>query len=134
MTIGERVKKRREELGLTQQELSNKMGYSNKSAISRIETCGNKISIKRVSSLADALNCTTAYLMGWEDIVFDDVSDNSKKYNDYLIKLKDNNGNEELLEMEVKIHEIMSDEMYRSKLQNEINFLYENLKRNKGEN
>lgn len=75
MTIGDRVKARREELNMTQQELSNKMGYSNKSAISRIETSGNKISIKRVSALADALDCSSSYLMGWADINGNDIND-----------------------------------------------------------
>lgn len=37
MTFGERVKARRIELGWTQEELAEKMGYKSKSSINKIE-------------------------------------------------------------------------------------------------
>lgn len=37
MEFGERIRKRREELGLTQEEVARLAGYSGKTAISRIE-------------------------------------------------------------------------------------------------
>ena len=37
MTIGDRIRLRRVELGMTQQELAEKIGYKGKTAISKIE-------------------------------------------------------------------------------------------------
>ena len=69
-TVGERIKKRREDLGLSQMQLAIKMGYNNRSAISRAETSGDDIGANRVKKFAEALNCTPAYLMGWKDVDF----------------------------------------------------------------
>lgn len=66
MTIGERIKNRREELGLTQDELAKKCGYKSRSSINKIEL-SRELPLKKVSLMADALNTTPGYLMGWED-------------------------------------------------------------------
>ena len=78
MKIGTRVKNRRLELDMTQDELAQRLGYSDKSSISRIEK-SSKLTLNRVQLLADALNVSPSYLMGWEDeINVDmDMSNNS---------------------------------------------------------
>lgn len=65
-TIGQRIKKRRLELGLTQEELAEKMGFKSKSAINKIELGINDITQSKVVKFSKVLNTTTAYLMGWE--------------------------------------------------------------------
>ena len=65
--IGERINARRKELGMTQEELSKKLGYKNKSTISQIENGVNDIMQSKVASLAEALNTTVAYLVGLEE-------------------------------------------------------------------
>jgi len=67
MTVGERVKYRRIELHMSQEELANKANYCGKSAVSRLENSGNDISMKQVKRLSEALDCSMAYLMGWEN-------------------------------------------------------------------
>ena len=67
MTVGERIQQRREELGLSQTQLAYRMGYSNRSAISRAETSGDESGANRVVKFAEALKCSPAYLMGWEE-------------------------------------------------------------------
>lgn len=37
MTIGDRIRKRREELGLTQEELAKKLGYASRSSVNKVE-------------------------------------------------------------------------------------------------
>ena len=64
--IGERIKARREELGMTQEELAAKVGYKHKTSISRIEKNKSDISTSDVFEFADALETTVQYLMGWE--------------------------------------------------------------------
>ncbi len=66
MTIGERIRKRREELGLSQEELAVKMGYSGKSTVCKAETCGDNVTTSKVRRFADALGCSYWHLMGSE--------------------------------------------------------------------
>ena len=55
------------ELGLTVEELANKMGYKDKSSISKIENGKADIPTSKVIAFARALETTTAYLLGVED-------------------------------------------------------------------
>ena len=63
--IGHRIKERREELKMTQQELADKLGYKNKSSIAKIETGTNDIVQSKVVEFAKVLDTTVADLMGW---------------------------------------------------------------------
>ncbi len=65
--IGLRIKEKREALGITQEELAQKLGYKNKSSIAKIETGTNDIVQSKVVEFATVLNTTVAYLMGWEE-------------------------------------------------------------------
>lgn len=67
MTIYNRIKKRREELGMSQQELANIMGYKSRSAINKIESGLRNINQNRLIDFANALQTTPAYLMGWDE-------------------------------------------------------------------
>ena len=66
MNIGQRIKTLRENNQLTQEALGKAIGV-NKATVNRYET--GVIDIKRTIAikLAEALNTTPAYLMGWED-------------------------------------------------------------------
>ena len=66
-TLGQRIRNRRLELDLTQDELARKMGYKNKSTIGKIEADVNDITSSKVVEFAHALDTTVAYLMGWEE-------------------------------------------------------------------
>ena len=66
MTIGERIKSRREELNMTQTELASKVGYTSKSTIARIESGSNQLKQKMIIRFANALDTTPAYLIGWD--------------------------------------------------------------------
>lgn len=75
--IGKRIKKRREELGITQGELASRLGYKNKTTIAKIENGTNDIVQSKVKEFANALDTTPAYLMGWEqplDYIIDQES------------------------------------------------------------
>ena len=63
--IGRRIKERREELKMTQQELADRLGYRNKSSIAKIETGTNDIVKSKVVEFAKVLDTTVADLMGW---------------------------------------------------------------------
>ena len=95
MNIGMRIRKRREELGLTQEELAKKLGYANRSSVNKVET-SREISMKKINAYADALETTVADLMGWNketefviEIANTDValSNMDKRLKEYALKL-----------------------------------------------
>lgn len=67
MDMAERIKERRISMGFTQEELGEKLGLQ-KSAIAKYEN-GRVENIKRsvIANMAKVLECSPAYLMGWED-------------------------------------------------------------------
>lgn len=67
MEIGERIKKRREELGMSQEELAKKVGYTSRSSIAKLETNANGMTQSKIVKFANALETTPSFLMGWED-------------------------------------------------------------------
>lgn len=66
MTVGERIKQRRLELGYTQDELAQLCGYKSRSSINKIEL-ERDMPLRKVEKIAAILDCTPAYLMGWEE-------------------------------------------------------------------
>lgn len=65
-TIGDRIRTRRTQMGLTQAELADKLGYTSKSAIAKIETGVNQLTQEQIMPFANALNTTPSYIMGWD--------------------------------------------------------------------
>ena len=64
--IKKRMKTRREELNMSYQTLSEKVGIS-KSTLQRYETGYIKnMPVDKLEEIADALSVSPAYLMGWE--------------------------------------------------------------------
>jgi transcriptional regulator with XRE-family HTH domain len=66
MTVGERIKNKRIELNMTQDELAKKVGYKSRSSIQKIEAARD-LPLKKISLMALALDCSPGYLMGWEE-------------------------------------------------------------------
>lgn len=65
--IGQRIKQRRIELGMTQEELAHKMGYASKTTINKIENGINDVTQSKIIAFSKALETSVAYLMGWDD-------------------------------------------------------------------
>lgn len=61
------IKQRRLELGLTQQELAEAMGYADKSMIAKIEKGSVDLPLSKVKEFAAVLHTTPSLLLGWED-------------------------------------------------------------------
>lgn len=86
--IMERMKNRREELNMSYQTLSEKVGIS-KSTLQRYETGFIKnMPVDKLEDIAKALNVSPAYLMGWDEP-------------DILVRL--DNGEEVLIEVYRKL-------------------------------
>ena len=66
MTIGERIKQRRLELGLTQTELANRLGNKSRVSVCTVEKDKEDLTIERIKKYAKALEVSPTYLMGFE--------------------------------------------------------------------
>lgn len=61
--LGEKIKKFRKSLGMTQQELALKVGYSGKTSISEIEKGKNDVPTEKLSKIAQALGVNISDLL-----------------------------------------------------------------------
>ena len=79
MNTGNRIKQLRTSLGMSQEELGEKIGVQ-KAAIHKYES-GIVINLKRsaIDKLAKALKTTPAYLMGWTSVPSDDSAAGEKE-------------------------------------------------------
>lgn len=65
MVVGEKIKARRIELGWSQAELGDRMGY-NRSSVLRIERGEFDLPQSRIVQFAQVLGVTPGHLMGWD--------------------------------------------------------------------
>lgn len=63
--IGRRIKERRTQLNMSQEELAKKMGYSTRTTVYKIEAGINDVSVSKVEAFAKALDATPEYIAGW---------------------------------------------------------------------
>ena len=82
--VGSRIKDRRLELGLTLDELASKVGYSDKSTLSRVENGKTDMPLKKLDKIAQVLDVTPAYLIGFTP---EDIPEglNKEYYIDYIL-------------------------------------------------
>ncbi|MBS6025961.1 MAG: helix-turn-helix transcriptional regulator, partial [Paeniclostridium sordellii] len=80
-----KIKERRNDLNMSYQELANKTGLS-KSTLQRYETGSIKnMPIDKLEIIANALDISPAYLMGWED----EKKETKSTFNPNVITKKD---------------------------------------------
>lgn len=85
--IGDKILQRRTELNMSQEELALKVGYKDRSSIARIESGERDLRQKQVPIFAQALQTTTAWLMGYEENATSSI--NAKDRIDRIIEDKD---------------------------------------------
>lgn len=95
MNLADRVKQRREELGLSQEQLALQMGYSSRTSINKIEN-GRPCSQKIIARLAEALHVSIPYLMGWEEeqkekptVKDDELTENQRNLMEFIKSVPD---------------------------------------------
>ncbi len=67
MQIGDRIKDRREQLGLSQEKLASALGYKSRSSINKIERNHRNLTQRKIKAIADVLQTTPDYIMGWTE-------------------------------------------------------------------
>lgn len=66
-SLGNRIQLLRTSIGMSQEELATRLGYSGKSIISKIESGKSEPPASKLFSFAEILGTNIAYLMGWDD-------------------------------------------------------------------
>lgn len=66
--VGANIARRRCELGWTQKELAEKMGYKSHSSINKIELGVNDVTTTTIRAFAKALDVDVGYLLGLNDL------------------------------------------------------------------
>ena len=66
-SIGKKIKQRREELGLSQDDLARMLGYKHKSSINKIELSLADVPRAKVPAFAKALGMTAIEFSGWAE-------------------------------------------------------------------
>ena len=85
--LSEKIRSRRKELKMSQEELASLVGYTDRSIISRIEKGLIDLTESKIMAIAKALKVTPEILVGWE---------NKKEENNIFSQLTD----EELAKLE----------------------------------
>jgi repressor LexA len=75
MSIGDRIKKRRELLNMPQVELAGKIQVSKQTLYKYENNIITNIPSDKLESIAKALDISPSYLMGWDDNFTDDTAD-----------------------------------------------------------
>lgn len=88
MGIGDKIRQRREAIGMSQVELANKLGYTSRSSINKIEKDINDIPQSKIIAFAEALETTPAFLMDWKD----EQNDNKSNIWKNLKQLRESKG------------------------------------------
>lgn len=67
MTIGERIRTKREEYNISQTELASRVGITKQSLYKYEKGIITNIPSDTIERLSEALYCSPAYIMGWSD-------------------------------------------------------------------
>lgn len=103
MTIGERIRARRKEIGMSADELGKRLG-KDRSTVFRYEKGDiEKVPIDILEPIAKALNTTPAALMGWEE-----VQKNNDVIADIIIRLRTDS---DFFNVVSKLNELESDKL-----------------------
>lgn len=106
MNVGERIKLRREELNMSQDELAKKVGYTSRSSIAKLETNANGMKQSKIIKFAEALETTPSYLMGWTDNPEPDSDLTQKNNSQYYRSIISENLKKIRHDKQLTIHEV----------------------------
>ena len=75
MTVGDRIRKKREMIGMSQTELAEKLNISKQTLYKYEKNIITNIPSNKIEEIANILNVSESYLMGWENNLNKDNAD-----------------------------------------------------------
>ena len=82
--VGNNIRKAREALGWTQEELAKRMGYKSKTTVNKVEKGVNDIPQSKIVKYARTLGVTPSVLMGWVTVETDQKASRIAKVTNLL--------------------------------------------------
>lgn len=67
LALYKNIKEKRLALGLSQEELANKVGYKDRTSIAKVESGKIDLPQSKIEAFAKALKTSSAELMGWDE-------------------------------------------------------------------
>jgi len=67
MSVGDRIRAARLAAAMTQEELAQQLGYTDRSTIAKIESGENGVSFRTLNTFAEVLQVQPEWLAGWSD-------------------------------------------------------------------
>jgi len=108
MSTAERIRARRLELGMTQQELADKLGYTSKSSIGKIENGNQELPMKLLKKVAKALQISPQDLIEWKDPEAEEAAQDLRLL--ALFHSLDSEGQADVMDfLEVKVNRMKKD-------------------------
>lgn len=80
-----KIRRCRELLDMSQDELARRAGYTSRSTIARIEKGEIDLPLSKIQAIAKALKVDPAYLMGWKDEDGNEIPDDAFGGRDVLL-------------------------------------------------
>lgn len=111
MTVGERIKELRTNLGLTQDELAKKIGYKSRATVNKIESGDREITQSMIKKFADALHVSPNVIMGWEDLPNANNSEISPETVETASMIHEAENTEEIIDI---VETVIEDDDYRA--------------------
>ena len=109
MTIGERIRNRRKELGLSQEELANRLGNKSRASVCTVEKDRGDMTTEQIKKYAEALETTPAYLMGMTEFINDYIIHRNER-DKILLEFMDKIPNNKIIEI-IKLYSSASPEV-----------------------
>lgn len=75
MTVGDRIKKERERVGMPQTDLAKRVGISKQTLYKYENNIVTNVPIDKIELISEILHISPAYIMGWDNSLSDATAD-----------------------------------------------------------
>ena len=121
MTVGDRIRKAREEKGISQTGLAEMVGISKQTLYKYENNIVTNIPSDKIEKIAYKLDVSAAYIMGWKEPQFNYLY--TDENSDFLIEVTKMAKNKDFVDRMTKYMSLLTDD--KKSIDDMIDFLYE---------
>ena len=124
MTVGDRIRKAREEKGISQTDLAKMVGISKQTLYKYENNIVTNIPSNKIEKIADNLDVSESYIMGWEEHDYLYTNENTE----FLIEVTKMAKNKDFVDRMTKYMSLVNEQKNQS-IDDMIDFMYEKEKK-----
>ena len=124
MTVGDRIRKAREEKGISQTDLAKMVGISKQTLYKYENNIVTNIPSNKIEKIADKLDVSESYIMGWEEPDYLYTNENAE----FLIEVTKMAKNKDFVDRMTKYMSLVNEQKNQS-IDDMIDFMYEKEKK-----